>query len=165
MGIIQIAMIGIGAVALALMVKQQKSEYALYLSLSAVVLILVFSMNRLQVVMETIRKIEQYTGIDVAMLKILVKLMGITYVAEFASGICKDAGFSAIGSQIEMFAKFSIMAVSVPVLLTLLETIEGLLSTWKYGYSLRRGADCPVDNGFVLTETECRLAEMLVGFA
>ena len=33
----------------------------------------------------------------------------------------------AIGSQIEMFAKFSIMAVSVPVLLTLLETIEGLL--------------------------------------
>ena len=35
--------------------------------------------------------------------------------------------FSAIGSQIEMFAKFSIMAVSVPVLLTLLETIEGLL--------------------------------------
>ena len=128
MGIIQIAMIGIGAVALALMVKQQKSEY---LSLSAVVLILVFSMNRLQVVMETIRKIEQYTGIDVAMLKILVKLMGITYVAEFASGICKDAGFSAIGSQIEMFAKFSIMAVSVPVLLTLLETIEGLLSTWK----------------------------------
>ena len=52
MGIIQIAMIGIGAVALALMVKQQKSEYALYLSLSAVVLILVFSMNRLQVVME-----------------------------------------------------------------------------------------------------------------
>lgn len=77
MGIIQIAMIGIGAVALALMVKQQKSEYALYLSLSAVVLILVFSMNRLQVVMETIRKIEQYTGIDVAMLKILVKLMAL----------------------------------------------------------------------------------------
>ena len=77
MGIIQIAMIGIGAVALALMVKQQKSEYALYLSLSAVVLILVFSMNRLQVVMETIRKIEQYTGIDVAMLKILVKGCGI----------------------------------------------------------------------------------------
>ena len=126
-GIIQISMLGIGAVVLALLLKQQKSEYALYLSLAAVILILIFSMNRLQVVMETIQKIEQYTGIDAAMLKILVKLMGITYVAEFASGICKDAGFSAIGSQIEMFAKFSIMAVSVPVLLTLLETIEGLL--------------------------------------
>lgn len=127
MGIIQISMLGIGAVMLALLLKQQKSEYALYLSLSAVLLILIFSINRLQIVIDTIQKIEQYTGIDSAMLKILVKLMGITYVAEFASGICKDAGFSAIGSQIEMFAKFSIMAVSVPVLLTLLETIEGLL--------------------------------------
>ena len=127
MGIIQISMLGIGAVVLALQLKQQKSEYALYLSLVAVILILIFSMNRLQVVMDTIQKMEQYTGIDAAMLKILIKLMGITYVAEFASGICKDAGFSAIGSQIEMFAKFSIMAVSVPVLLTLLETIEGLL--------------------------------------
>ena len=128
-GIIQISMLGIGAVALALMLKQQKSEYALYLSLASVILILIFSINRLQVVMDTIQKIEQYTGIDAAMLKILIKLMGITYVAEFASGICKDAGFSAIGSQIEMFAKFSIMAVSVPVLLTLLETIEGLFGT------------------------------------
>lgn len=96
MGIIQISMLGIGAVVLALLLKQQKSEYALYLSLAAVILILIFSMNRLQVVMETIQKIEQYTGIDAAMLKILVKLMGITYVAEFASGICKDAGFSQL---------------------------------------------------------------------
>ena len=69
MGIIQISMLGIGAVVLALLLKQQKSEYALYLSLTAVILILIFSMNRLQVVMETIQKIEQYTGIDAAMLK------------------------------------------------------------------------------------------------
>ena len=88
MGIIQISMLGIGAVMLALLLKQQKSEYALYLSLSAVLLILIFSINRLQIVIDTIQKIEQYTGIDSAMLKILVKLRGITYVAEFASGIC-----------------------------------------------------------------------------
>lgn len=47
MGIIQISMLGIGAVVLALLLKQQKSEYALYLSLAAVILILIFSMNRL----------------------------------------------------------------------------------------------------------------------
>lgn len=39
MGIIQISMLGIGAVVLALLLKQQKSEYALYLSLAAVILI------------------------------------------------------------------------------------------------------------------------------
>lgn len=129
MDIIKIAMLGIGGVLLALLLKQQRSEYALYISLTAAILILVFSVNRLQIVMETIQKIESYTHIDGSFVKIMIKMIGITYVAEFASGICKDAGFGAVGNQIEMFGKFSIMAVSVPVLLTLIETIEGFIGT------------------------------------
>ena len=126
MDIIKIAMIGLAGVMLALMLRQQKSEYALYISLAAAVLILVFSAGRLAAVMETIQKIEAYIRIDSAMVKILVKMIGITYVAEFATGICRDAGFGALGNQIEMFARLSLMAVSVPVLLALFETVEGL---------------------------------------
>lgn len=129
MDMIKIAMIGIGGVFLALLLKQQKSEYALYISLAAAVLILFFSVNRLQIVMETIETIESYIQVDGGLVKILIKMTGITYVAEFASGICKDAGFSAVGNQIEMFGKFSIMAVSVPVLLALIETVEGFIGT------------------------------------
>lgn len=127
MDITKIAMLGISGVLLALLLKQQKSEYALYISLAAAVLILVFSVNRLQIVMETIQKIESFIQIDGSFVKILIKMIGITYVAEFAAGICKDAGFGAVGNQIEMFGKFSIMAVSVPVLLSLIETIEGFI--------------------------------------
>ena len=127
MDIIRIAMIGIAGVVLALMLRQQKSEYALYISLAAAILILVFSVDRLGIVMDTIQQIEAYIQIDSSMIKILIKMIGITYVAEFATGICKDAGFGTLGSQIEMFAKLSIMAVSVPVLLALIETVEGLL--------------------------------------
>ena len=127
MDIIRIAMIGLAGVVLALMLRQQKSEYALYISLAAAVLILVFSVDRLTVVMETIRRIEEYLQIDSAMIRILIKMIGITYVAEFATGICKDDGFGTLGGQIEMFAKLSVMAVSVPVLLALIETVEGLL--------------------------------------
>ncbi len=126
MDIVKIAMIGLAGVMLALMLRQQKSEYALYISLAAAVLILVFSAGRLAAVMETIQRIEAYIRIDSAMVKILVKMIGITYVAEFATGICRDAGFGALGNQIEMFARLSLMAVSVPVLLALLETVEGL---------------------------------------
>ena len=126
MDIVKIAMIGLAGVMLALMLRQQKSEYALYISLAAALLILVFSAGRLAAVMETIQKIEAYIRIDSAMVKILVKMIGITYVAEFATGICRDAGFGALGNQIEMFARLSLMAVSVPVLLALLETVEGL---------------------------------------
>ena len=57
----------------------------------------------------------------------LMKMFGITYVAEFTSGICKDAGFGALGGQIEIFGKLSILAISTPILLALLETLQVFL--------------------------------------
>ena len=60
-------------------------------------------------------------------LTILLKIAGITYIAEFASGICRDAGYGAIGSQIEIFGKLSILAVSMPIVLALLETLQSFL--------------------------------------
>ena len=58
---------------------------------------------------------------------LLFKMIGITYLCEFSSSICKDAGYQAIGSQIELFCKLSVMVLSMPVLLALLETIQEFL--------------------------------------
>mgnify|MGYP000087384269 FL=1 len=55
-------------------------------------------------------------------------MVGITYIAEFASGICDGRGISALGTQVEMFGKLSILAVSAPVLQALLETLQVFLS-------------------------------------
>jgi stage III sporulation protein AD len=57
-----------------------------------------------------------------------MKMIGITYVAEFSSNLCKDAGYHAVATQIEMFGKLSIMVVSLPVLLALLDMIGSFLS-------------------------------------
>ena len=54
----------------------------------------------------------------------LFKMAGITYIAEFTSGICKDAGYSAVGTQVEMVGKLAILAVSAPVVLSLVETLK-----------------------------------------
>lgn len=128
MGIINVAMIGVCGVLLSVFLKQQKSDYALYISLGAAVCILILAVNRLGTVMESIEKIQSYIRIDGSYVKVLIKMIGITYVAEFASGLCKDAGYASVGAQIEMFGKFSIMAVSMPILLALIETIEGFLT-------------------------------------
>jgi stage III sporulation protein AD len=60
-------------------------------------------------------------------IRILLKIIGITYVTDFSSAICKDAGFSAIAGQIVMFGKIAILAISSPIILTLLETVYGFL--------------------------------------
>ena len=53
-------------------------------------------------------------------------MVGITYIAEFASGICKDAGYQTIAGQIETFVKLTILALGMPVLTALLETVKGV---------------------------------------
>lgn len=127
MTIINVAMIGVCGVLLAVFLKQQKSDYALYVSLGAAICILLLAVSRLGSVIDSIQEIRSVVNIDSSYVRALIKMIGITYVAEFASGICRDAGYASIGTQIEMFGKFSIMAVSMPVLLALIETVEGFL--------------------------------------
>lgn len=58
----------------------------------------------------------------------LLKMIGIAYVGQFSAGICKDAGYSAIAGQIEIFSRLSILVLSIAVLMALMETIRGFLS-------------------------------------
>ena len=48
-------------------------------------------------------------------------------MAEFAAGMCRDAGYGSLGSQIEIFGKLSILALSMPILLALFGTLEQFL--------------------------------------
>lgn len=124
MTIVSVAVMGIVAVALAVQVKPLKSEYSVYLILAAGLVIAFLGMSRLEIILDTAKKIGSYIQVKNIYLGTLLKMVGITYIAEFAAGICKDAGFSALGTQIEMFGKLSILAVSAPVLLALLETLK-----------------------------------------
>ena len=53
----------------------------------------------------------------------------------FASQLCKDAGYSAIASQIEVAGKLTILTISMPILMALLKTIHEFLA-WIYRYVL-----------------------------
>ena len=127
MSILTIGAAGITAVLLAVWLKGVRAEYALYMVLGAQILFMICGTGRLEVILDAMRRLEGYIKIDPAYLGALLKMVGITYVAEFASGICKDAGYSSIAGQIELFARLAVLAVSMPVLLALLETVHDFL--------------------------------------
>ena len=128
MTIIQAAVLGITAVALAVQLKPLRQEYSVYLILAAGLVIGFLSISRLELILDTVRAIGSQIRVKNIYLGTLLKMVGITNIAEFASGICRDAGFSALGTQVEMFGKLSILAVSAPVLQALLETLQVFLS-------------------------------------
>ena len=128
MTVIAMAAVGITAVMLAVQFKALKGEYGIYLTAAACPFIFSYGIRRMDTILEGLRRIQEYIKIDQVYLTALIKMIGIAYVAEFSSGICRDSGYSAIGTQIEIFGKLSILAVSMPIILALLETLEGFLS-------------------------------------
>ena len=126
---LKIAIAGITGVLLAVQLKSVRPEYSIYLGMATSVILFFYGMSRLSFVVETIQTMKQYLPISDVYIRVLLKIIGVTYVAEFSAAICKDAGFQAVAGQIEVFSKLVILAVSMPVLQALLETINGLIGS------------------------------------
>ena len=123
----QIALLGVVGTLLALQFKSGKSEYGIYVSLAVSLFLFFCMLSRLEIFVQTVKKIADYIKVDAGQMSILLKMAGVTYVAEFASGICKDAGYQNIAVQIEIFTKLTILAIGMPVLLALLKLIGDFL--------------------------------------
>ena len=128
MEVVRIVMLGMTGVLLGLFLKGTKPEYSIYISLAAGILIFFYMTEKLSYLFSSVLKIQEYLPLDTEYLTTLLKIIGITYIGQFSSGICKDAGYGAIGGQIEIFTKHYIMVLSMPVLLALMETIHSVLS-------------------------------------
>ena len=113
MSMLQIGILGVAGVLLALQFKSVKSEYSIYISIALIKLVL--------------NEVSNVVGLNSDYFKTMWKILGITYAAEFSSAICKDAGYQTIALQIEVFAKITILVLSLPVLSALLQTIRGFL--------------------------------------
>lgn len=127
MNMIQVGILGVIGILFAVQLKQEKSEVAIYLCIVISLIIFVGIMEHLEQLVDTIREIGNYIQIDSSYITTLIKMLGITYLAEFSSGICKDAGYQSIATQIEMFGKLTILVLSLPILLALLRTIQEFL--------------------------------------
>ena len=122
-----VGVLGIIIVILALQLKNIKSEYSVVIMIVGCVIIFFYSISGIIKVVEILKKIINDTGINDEQIIILLKIMGISYIAEFVSDIAKDSGYSALSNQIQIYGKITILVVSVPILESLSNCINGLL--------------------------------------
>ncbi len=123
---LKVVLIGLVAVFVILLLKVGKPEYAMAVSMAASVLILLFAAGTLTQVVGELKKLFSYISLPKGYLEILLKILGVAYLAEFGSALCKDAGQSAISGQIELVGKLTILAISMPIVTSLFETISGM---------------------------------------
>ncbi len=127
MSIIKVAVIGIVSVLLGLQFKTIKSEYGTMVVLVAAICIFFFGITRVNRIIEAVNLVKSGLGISGSYSQMQLKIVGISYICEFSSDICKDSGYSALSNQIHIFGKLSILVISAPVFLKLFDVIGGML--------------------------------------
>lgn len=127
MDILKIGVLGVAGVLLVIPIRQYKPEYGALMGLAVCICIFVYTLTRLQSVLDTIAEMVAMTGVEKGYIRTIIKMLGITYISEFSSDLCRESGHSSIATQIEMFAKISLFALSMPILCVLLETIGDFL--------------------------------------
>ncbi len=127
MDIIQIVCIGIIAVVLASILKTQRPEIALQVSIVTGILIFIIVIVKLSAVIDFLQTFSKKADIDSTYINILLKIVGIAYIAEFGAEVCKDAGESSIASKIELAGKVTIVILAVPIISSLLDLVVKLM--------------------------------------
>lgn len=124
---VKIGLIGIAAIFLAAPLRKDKGEFSMLIVLVAGMLVFVYALARMQTILIFLKELIDRLPIDEAYLTPLFKMFGITYVADFAANFSRESGYSSLAGQMELFAKLSIIALSIPELMYLVDVLENFL--------------------------------------
>lgn len=124
MEVVRLCLIAIICTITAVVLKIYKQEFSILIILSLSLFLLTWILNIFSEIQEQFNTIISELEQNKAFYKILFKIVGITYVCEFSSGICKDAGYSSVASQIEIVGKMLVFLSGLPVLVSVVESIR-----------------------------------------
>ena len=112
-----------------LVVKPIRNDFAVLLSVVGGIIIILFIIKYVSGIFETLKLLVNQTGVNNSLFSLVLKIVGVGYLAEFTAGICGDAGVGGLGDKVLFGAKIVILAMALPILTNMLQIIIGILPT------------------------------------
>lgn len=120
--IIKISGIVICCILLCLIIKNIYPSYVFTISLILSVFISIYAFRELLMFFDVFNS--ELTLINNSYFKIILKVIGISYVAEFTTNICKEHGFITAAYAMELITRITLVLFCMPVIKTLLELVN-----------------------------------------
>ena len=127
MDIFKIIMIGLIGTIFCLILKDTRKEIALLVALITVVIIMAFGINYIGQIIDLIKELAYKAGLDNGFLAVILKIIGIAYIVEFASDVCKDSGQEAISAKIQFAGKCVILTMGMTIIGNFVDVINKLI--------------------------------------
>ena len=124
-----VKIIGVGFITalVSIILRGTKPELSFAVTITGVIVILLFIIDALRDTLGILVVIAQTTGVDNGLLKILIKIVGVGYLTEFCVGILTDFGSNSVADKVMLAGTLTILLMSLPVIKSLLLLIQGFL--------------------------------------
>lgn len=123
MEIVKVLGIAMIAAVIAVLLKNERPEITMQLSIAAGVVIFLGMISKLTVVIQAMQEIAYKINLNVVYLNTILKIIGIAYLASFGVEICKDSGQHSIAGKIEFAGKILIITLAIPILMAVMDMI------------------------------------------
>ncbi|AVX30554.1 stage III sporulation protein AD [Carboxydocella thermautotrophica] len=127
MEIIQVVGVALLASLLILVLKQIRPELALFVTLVVAAGLFGLVLTKVGAIFDILQQLASKANVNQAYLGMVLKIIGIAYIAEFGAQVCRDAGEGAIAGKVELVAKILILILAVPVILAIIQSVLGLM--------------------------------------
>lgn len=106
---------------------KKNSEMMIGLLLAVSLLLLEMMTQGLSGFIRMLNTLADQAGLDSGSLRIIVKILGIGYVADICARLCKDQGMDSLSFQIENAGKILVIIEAVPVIEKLIRFMSDLM--------------------------------------
>ncbi len=111
----------------ALLLRSTKPELSFAVTVTGILVILLFIVDMLQNSITIFSTIATITGVENGLIKTLLKIVGVGYITEFGAGILVDFGSPSVADKVTLCGKIVIITLSFPVIESLLTLVQGFL--------------------------------------
>lgn len=129
MNLISVLGVGFCGAIFAVFLKQYKSEYSLVVTVITVIYVTFSAVGWLMPALSELKNLLNKARLSYSNLSVLIKSIGICYITQIASDVCKDSGQAAISSKIELVGRIALCICAIPLYREILSLVETIIGT------------------------------------
>ena len=127
MEIVKIALIAVVGALLFIYLKTNSSDLAGLVVVATGILILILTVDYVVQTVAFFKSMSETTGVDASSFKIIVKIVAISYLADFSSSLCADLGSTNLGEKVNFAGRVIIFVLSFPIIFNLFSIITAFI--------------------------------------
>ena len=127
MEIFKVLILGVILAIVIVYVKQINPDFAMPLTVCSGILLLILTISYVEDFIGVFKNLTVYSSIDKNILKIILKIIGISYLVEFTSTVIEDFGLKSIADKVVFAGKILILTMSAPIIENLISTVINLI--------------------------------------